>query len=75
MGSIPERSQNVQRADVVIVGGGIIGLSTAYHLLLKQPGLRVVVLEREEMTGTGATSGSGAGSGSGTSSGGGTGTK
>ena len=46
----------VQSADVVIVGGGIIGLSTAYHLALKQPGLHVVVLEREPLTGTGATS-------------------
>ena len=31
-------------ADVVIAGGGVMGLSTAYHLLKKQPGLRVVVL-------------------------------
>jgi sarcosine oxidase, subunit beta len=47
---------SVQRTDVVIVGGGIIGLSTAYHLVLKQPSLRVVVVERETLTGTGATS-------------------
>ena len=33
-------------ADVVIAGGGVMGLSTAYHLLKKQPGLRVVVLEK-----------------------------
>lgn len=32
--------------DVVIVGAGIVGLSTALHLLLRAPALRVVVLER-----------------------------
>jgi len=33
------------RADVAIVGGGVTGLSTAYHLLLRYPSLQVVVLE------------------------------
>ena len=41
-------------ADVVIIGGGIIGLSVAYHLT-RFPGVRVVVLEREAMVGLGAT--------------------
>lgn len=45
----------MRTADVVIVGAGIIGLSTAYHLVARQPGLRVVVLEREAEVGTGAT--------------------
>jgi sarcosine oxidase, subunit beta len=41
-------------ADVVIVGGGIMGMSTAYHLA--QRGCRrVVVLERGEMFGLGST--------------------
>lgn len=34
-------------SDVVVVGGGIIGLSTAYHLLKAQPTLRLVLLEKE----------------------------
>jgi L-2-hydroxyglutarate oxidase LhgO len=33
--------------DVVIVGGGIVGLATARRLLQDRPGLRLVVLERE----------------------------
>lgn len=46
----------MRTVDVVIAGGGIIGVSTAYHLLVRRPGLRVVVLEREAQLGTGATS-------------------
>ena len=34
--------------DVAIVGGGILGLATARRLLLDRPGLRVVLLEREQ---------------------------
>lgn len=33
--------------DVAIVGGGIMGSSTAYHLLRADPSLRVLVLERD----------------------------
>jgi sarcosine oxidase subunit beta len=44
----------VERADVVIVGGGVIGASIAYHLASK--GVRdVVVLERDRL-GSGSTS-------------------
>ena len=45
-----------QTADVVIVGAGIIGGSVAFHLLERDPRLRVVVLEKESEPGTGATS-------------------
>jgi sarcosine oxidase subunit beta len=38
------------------VGAGIIGGSVAFHLLERDPGLRVVVLEKEPEPGTGATS-------------------
>jgi len=33
--------------DVAVVGGGILGLASARELLLRRPGLDVVVLERE----------------------------
>jgi len=37
--------QGTIHADVAIVGGGLTGLSTAYHLLSRYPALRVIVLE------------------------------
>lgn len=36
-----------ERADLVVVGGGILGLATTYRLLERRPDLRLVVLERE----------------------------
>ena len=41
-------------ADVVIVGGGVVGASAAYHLASAGAG-RVVVLEREDRLGAGST--------------------
>jgi L-2-hydroxyglutarate oxidase len=35
------------RFDVVIVGGGIVGLATAYRLVEARPGLRIAILEKE----------------------------
>lgn len=42
--------------DIVVVGAGIVGISIAYHLAKKAPGVRVVVLEREPRPGLGSTS-------------------
>ncbi|MBM4408505.1 MAG: L-2-hydroxyglutarate oxidase [Chloroflexi bacterium] len=36
-----------KRFDIAIVGGGIVGLATAYRLLQKRPDLRLVILEKE----------------------------
>lgn len=33
--------------DIIIIGGGIIGLSTAYHLVLKYPNYKILILEKE----------------------------
>jgi (S)-2-hydroxyglutarate dehydrogenase len=33
--------------DLAVVGGGIVGLATAYHFTRRHPGKRVVVLEKE----------------------------
>jgi glycine/D-amino acid oxidase-like deaminating enzyme len=38
-------------ADVVVVGGGLTGLSAAYHLVTAQPGARVVLLEADALGG------------------------
>ncbi|WP_425615081.1 L-2-hydroxyglutarate oxidase [Anatilimnocola sp. NA78] len=42
----------MQTTDVAIVGGGIVGLATAWQLLSRYPHLRVVVLEKEAEVGT-----------------------
>lgn len=38
----------MKRSDVLVVGGGIVGLATAYHLTQRHPNLRVWVAEKEE---------------------------
>ena len=42
------RPENDQRFDVAIVGGGIVGLASAYRLTALYPDLRVVVVEKEK---------------------------
>ncbi|HXR27136.1 MAG TPA: L-2-hydroxyglutarate oxidase, partial [Candidatus Baltobacteraceae bacterium] len=37
----------VERADVLVVGGGIVGLATAYQLLRRRPELHLALIERE----------------------------
>jgi L-2-hydroxyglutarate oxidase len=36
------------RFDVVVVGGGIVGLATAYRLIEARPALRIAILEKEQ---------------------------
>jgi glycine/D-amino acid oxidase-like deaminating enzyme len=43
-----------ETADVVVVGGGVVGASAAYHLAAAGAG-RVLMLEREDTLGTGST--------------------
>jgi L-2-hydroxyglutarate oxidase len=33
--------------DIIIIGGGIVGLATAYQLLAKKPNLKLAILEKE----------------------------
>ena len=35
------------KTDFIIIGAGIVGLSTAYHLKKQNPALKVIVLEKE----------------------------
>jgi len=35
------------KIDFTVIGGGIVGVSTAYHLIKKNPNLKVVILEKE----------------------------
>ena len=37
----------MQQSDLIIIGGGIVGLATAYRFLERFPGKRVTVLEKE----------------------------
>ena len=44
-----------QKADVVVIGGGVWGASAAYHLSLIAPGMRIVLLERNSSIATETT--------------------
>ncbi len=50
-----DRSQKqVKTADIVIIGGGIAGLSSAYWINKYDPGLKIIIIEKGEL-GAGAT--------------------
>lgn len=38
--------------DLIVIGGGIVGLATAYTAAQRFPGLRILVLEKEQLPGT-----------------------
>ncbi len=44
---LPGREDIMISTDVAIIGGGIVGLATAYQLTRERPGTKVVVLEKE----------------------------
>jgi L-2-hydroxyglutarate oxidase len=37
-----------ERYDLIVIGGGIVGLASAYQLLLRRPGLKLLLLEKEK---------------------------
>ncbi|MEI7701506.1 MAG: FAD-dependent oxidoreductase, partial [Planctomycetia bacterium] len=37
----------MSRFDVAVIGGGIVGLATAWQLHLRKPGLKIVIIEKE----------------------------
>ncbi|HMA27755.1 MAG: FAD-dependent oxidoreductase, partial [Solirubrobacterales bacterium] len=45
-----------QRCDIVVIGGGIVGLAVARELLSRHPDASLCVLEREERLGAHQTS-------------------
>jgi len=46
--TVSPTARTARDSDVVVVGAGIVGLATARALLRARPGLRIVVLEREQ---------------------------
>src|SRR4051794_24466481 len=51
----PRDSGTIGEVDLAVIGGGLTGLSAAYHALVANPGSRVVLLESERL-GHGASS-------------------
>jgi len=45
----------VRECDVVVVGAGVLGLSTAYHIKRRHPELRVLVVDKFSAAGQGST--------------------
>jgi (S)-2-hydroxyglutarate dehydrogenase len=45
-------SGDQNRYDLIVVGGGIVGLATSYQLLIRKPGLRLCLVEKERELGT-----------------------
>ena len=41
----------MQRADVIVIGGGIVGLATAWQIQRRKPGTVVAILEKEAALG------------------------
>jgi FAD-dependent oxidoreductase domain-containing protein 1 len=48
-------TSTTRESDVVVLGAGIVGLASAYHILSQNPGRRVLVLEKAASAGQGDT--------------------
>jgi L-2-hydroxyglutarate oxidase len=47
LGFVPQSAPQQGRYDIAIVGGGLVGLATARELLLRKPGVRLIVVEKD----------------------------
>lgn len=47
MSEVRDSKPDYSRYDLAIVGGGIVGLATAREFLKREPGLRLIILEKE----------------------------
>ena len=45
----------MEKQDIVVIGAGIIGLATAYHIMMENPGKKILVLEKSGTCGQGNT--------------------
>jgi ribulose 1,5-bisphosphate synthetase/thiazole synthase len=50
-----EQGKQSQQVKVAIVGGGLAGLSTAFHLLQKSPGCDITILDKAPVGTSGAS--------------------
>jgi len=49
--NVPQGTKRPSPTEIAIIGGGIVGLATAYRLVQRFPRLRVTVLEKEDEVG------------------------
>jgi glycine/D-amino acid oxidase-like deaminating enzyme len=54
-------SHSTEKYDVIIVGAGVIGLSSAYHIISQEPSAKVLVIEKALSVGQGDSAKSAAG--------------
>jgi cation diffusion facilitator CzcD-associated flavoprotein CzcO len=45
---LPDQNRLNVKYDVLVIGAGIVGLSTAYQIKEKKPDLKILILEKEK---------------------------